>query len=86
MALEYSLSGTAYTDKRRKYWITQRAVYGMNRGKFYLLGHNDGLLQVLTGKRFWRVASRGHYDLTDAASGREPGLFDGDRLFLYGGK
>ncbi|SVB83935.1 uncharacterized protein METZ01_LOCUS236789 [marine metagenome] len=50
----------------------------MNRGKFYPLGHNNGLLQVLTEKRFWRVASRGHCDLTDTASGRVLGLFDGD--------
>ena len=80
MALEYSLSGAAYADKRRKYWIAQRTVYGMNGGKFYPLGHNDGLLQVLAGKRFWRVASRGHCDLTDAASGRGLGLFDGDGI------
>ena len=78
--MEYSLRGAAYTDKRRKYWIAQRSVYGMNGGKFYPLGHNNSLFQVLAEKRFWRVASRGHCDLTDTASGRVFGLFDGYRL------
>ena len=78
--MKYSPSNAAHADKRGKYRFAQHAVYGVNGGKLYLLGHNNSLLQVLAGERFWRVASLGHCDLTDTASGRALGLFDSYRL------